>query len=409
MLNVAAIRRDFPILDQEVNGKPLVYLDSAATSQKPLPVLAAYNEYYRHDNANVHRAIHTLGERATARYEEAREKVARFLGVRQPETVVFTRGTSESLNIVAHGWAYAHLGQGDEILCTPIEHHSNLVPWQQVARRTGARLRFIPLNSDGSLDLTRLSEVLTNRTRLVAITQASNVLGTLVDVGLIAREAHKVGAVVVVDGAQSAPHMPINLTDLDVDFFALSGHKMCAPTGIGVLYGRRDMLEQVEPVFFGGSMISHVALEESTWAELPARLEAGTPNIGGAIALGAAVDYLTAIGMDNIHQHEQALVRYAWDRLKSVDGVSVYGPEPPNHGGAVSFNLLDVHPHDVSTILDEEGVAVRAGHHCAQPLHEWLNVAATNRASFYLYNTEADVDRLVTALARVKEIFCNVA
>lgn len=409
MLDVAAIRRDFPILHQEVNGKPLVYLDSAATSQKPLAVIEAEAEFYKSDNANVHRAIHTLGERATARYEEAREKVARFFGVSTPETIVFTSGATMGLNMVAYGWGRLHLHEGDEILTSPIEHHSNLVPWQQVAKATGARLRFIPMNPDGTLQMEKLPEVLTDKTRLVAITHASNVVGTVVDVAHLTREAHKVGALICVDGAQSAPHMPINLTELGVDFFACSGHKMLGPTGTGVLYGRKEILEQVEPTFFGGSMIGHVALEESTWAELPARLEAGTPNIAGAVALGAAVDYLTAIGMENIHRHEQALVRYAWDQLGKVEDIQMFGPDGAHRAGLIAFNLGDIHPHDVSTVLDAEGVAVRAGHHCAQPLHQILCLAATNRASFYLYNTEEEVDRLVAALARVKEIFSHVA
>ncbi|WP_029423162.1 cysteine desulfurase [Alicyclobacillus macrosporangiidus] len=405
-MNAEEIRKDFPILQQEVNGHPLVYLDSAATSQKPRPVIETLRRYYELDNANVHRGVHTLGSRATEAYELAREKVARFIHAPSPEQVVFTRGTTESLNMVAYGYARLKLKEGDEIVLTPAEHHSNLIPWQQVARFTGAKLKYIPLQPDGTIRLEDVRATIGPNTRLVAIAQVSNVLGTIHPIREIAAIAHANGAVLVVDGAQSVPHMPVDVQDLDCDFLAFSGHKMCGPTGIGVLYGKRKLLEEMEPTYFGGEMIDVVELYQATWKEPPWKFEGGTPIIAGAIGLGAAVDYLTAIGMEEIRAHDRQLAEYALEKLSAIPDIEVYGPrQGTDRGGLVTFNLKGVHPHDVSTVLDAEGIAIRAGHHCAQPLMRWLNVAATARASFYLYNTEADIDRLASALQTAKEFF----
>ncbi len=401
------IRADFPILNQTVNGRPLVYLDNAATTQKPRQVIEAVARYYETSNANVHRAIHTLGERATEQYEGARERVARFVGARDAREVVFTRNATEALNLVAYAWGLRRLGPGDEIVTTLMEHHSNFVPWQQVAEARGARLRVAAPEPDGTLDLERLAGLFTERTRLVAVTHASNVLGTINPVDEIARRAHEAGALVVVDGAQSAPHMPVDVAALGCDFFAFSGHKMLGPTGIGVLWGRRELLEAMEPFLYGGDMIAGVRLEGADWNEVPYKFEAGTPNIAGAIGLAAAIDYLEAVGMENVHAHEQRLTAYARRWLEEVGGIEIYGPRG-ERSGLLSFNLAGIHPHDVATVLNEEGVAIRAGHHCAQPLMDWLEVPATNRASFYIYNTEADVDRLAAALVKTKEFFGNV-
>lgn len=408
-MNWKQVRADFPILNQQVNGKPLVYLDNAATTQKPRQVIAAIRQYYEEYNANVHRSIHTLGERATAAYEDARVKVAEFIGAPDPSTCVFVRNASEGLNLVAYSYARARLQPGDEILITPMEHHSNLVPWQLVARATGARLRFIPLNADGTLNMEHLDALLTERTRVVSVIHASNVLGTIVDVRAIAQKAHAVGAVMVVDGAQSVPHIPVNVQDLDADFLAFSGHKMAGPMGIGVLYGRKELLTEMPPFLAGGEMIRSVGWEESTWNDLPYKFEAGTPNVEGAVGLAAAVDYLQALGMDNVRRHAVALTRYALEQVQAL-GATIYGPRNAEaRSGLVAFNLGEIHPHDVATVLDSEGVAIRAGHHCAQPLHlDWIGVPATNRASFYVYNNEEDVDRLVTALTKTKEFFTHV-
>jgi cysteine desulfurase/selenocysteine lyase len=407
MYDVNRVRQDFPILERTVHGKPLVYLDNAATSQKPRSVIAALVEYYESYNANVHRAVHTLGEEATDRYEEARQKVAGFIGAKDPTSVIFVRGTTEAVNLVSYSWAPDNLGPGDEILLTPMEHHSNLVPWQRVAQERGAVLRFIPLRDDGVLDLSGLDALITERTKLVAVTAMSNVLGTINPVAEIARAAHAVGAKVLVDGAQSVPHLPTTVEDLDCDFLAFSGHKMLGPTGIGALYVRPEILERMEPFHRGGEMVRQVTLESATWNDLPYRFEAGTPNIADAIALGAAVDYLQALGMDQVREHEVALTRYALDRLKPLEEVlTVFGPEDMAvRGGAVSFHCPDVHPHDLGTFLDLEGIAVRAGHHCAMPLMHCLEVPATARASFYLYNTEQEVDALVDALGRAIDYF----
>ncbi|KRW92548.1 cysteine desulfurase [Alicyclobacillus tengchongensis] len=405
-MNPLAIRDDFPIFQEKINGHPLVYLDNAATSQKPRQVLDVLRKYYESENSNVHRGVHTLGTRATEAYEGAREKVARFINAPSPYQVVFTRGTTESINMVAHGYARAHLQPGDEIVLPPSEHHSNLIPWQQAARATGATLRYLPLQEDGSIRLDDVEAAVTDRTKVVAIAHVSNVLGTVNPVREMAAIAHRHGAVIVVDGAQSVPHMPTDVQDLDCDFLAFSGHKMLGPTGIGVLYGKPSLLAEMEPTYFGGEMIDIVELHESTWKEAPWKFEGGTPIIAGAIGLGAAIEYLSNIGMEEIAKHDAHLADLTVQRLAEIEGVTVYGPGPGKpRAGLVTFNLDGVHPHDVATVLDAAGVAVRAGHHCAQPLMRILNVGATARASFYLYNTEDDVDAFVAALKQAKEFF----
>jgi len=389
-----------------VDGKPLVYLDSAATSQKPRAVLEALQRYYEEYNANVHRGLYRIAERATLAYEEARAKVAAFVGAR-PEELVFTRGTTEAINLVAYAWGDAFVRAGDEVLVTEMEHHSNLVPWQLLAQRRGARLRVLRVRpEDGTLDLDALDRLLTERTRIVAVAHQSNVVGTINPVRYISERAHAVGAVVVVDGAQSVPHMPVRVGELGCDFLAFSGHKMCGPTGIGALWGRRELLEAMPPFHGGGEMIERVELEHSTYKDPPHRFEAGTPNIADAIALGVAVEYLRALGMEAVREHEKALVRYAMAQLAEVRGVRLYGPKDPElRGGALAFTLEGVHPHDVAQVLDEQGVCVRAGHHCAQPLHRALGLTATARASVYLYNTPEDIDALVRGLERVRAFF----
>ncbi|MCM3065231.1 cysteine desulfurase [Priestia flexa] len=405
-MNVSDIRKQFPILDQEVNGHPLVYLDSAATSQKPIQVIEALNKYYREYNSNVHRGVHTLGTMATDGYEGAREKVRKFINAKSTEEIIFTRGTTTALNIVAASYGRANLQPGDEIVITYMEHHSNIIPWQQVAKATGATLKYIDLTEDHALSLETVKETITPDTKIVSVMHVSNVLGAINPVKEIAKIAHQHGAIMVVDGAQSTPHMKIDVQDLDCDFFAFSGHKMCGPTGIGVLYGKKELLEKMEPVEFGGEMIDFVNLYDSTWKELPWKFEGGTPIIAGAIGLGAAIDFLEEVGLDNILAHEHKLANYALDRLSEVEGITIYGPK--ERAGVVTFNLDDVHPHDVATVLDAEGVAVRAGHHCAQPLMKYLNVSSTARASFYLYNTEEEIDQLVSSLIKTKEYFTNV-
>jgi cysteine desulfurase/selenocysteine lyase len=404
--DVLAIRRDFPILQQEVNGKPLAFLDSGASSQKPRQVIACLEDHYRRYNANVHRGVYKLSEEATFAYERARGKVARFIGAASQREIVFTRNTTEALNLVAHAWGGANLRQGDRILLTIMEHHSNIVPWQMLAQRTGATLDYLGIDGEGRLRLDELDEKLTARTKIVAITHQSNVLGTINPVRLIAERAHAVGAVVVVDGAQSVPHMPVDVQELGCDFLAFSGHKMCAPTGIGALWGRRSLLEAMPPFLGGGSMIKVVELQESSYADVPARFEAGTPAIGEAIALGEACDYLSGIGMEAIHRHEQELLSYGLERLGAVEGLTLFGPRgTADRGTSLSFDLQGVHPHDVAAILDGEGVAVRAGHHCAQPLHRHLDVPATTRASFYIYNTREEIDRLAVGLEKARRMF----
>ncbi|MFK4935406.1 cysteine desulfurase [Lactococcus garvieae] len=398
------LKKDFKILNQKVNDEPLVYLDNAATTQKPQQVLDVLRNYYEHDNANVHRGVHTLAERATADYEAAREKVRKFIHAASMKEVLFTRGTTTSLNWVSK-FAEQVLTAGDEIIISVAEHHSNFVPWQQVAEKTGAILKIVYLK-DGALDIDGLKEKLTSRTKFVSLTHASNVLGSITPIKEVAELVHRYGAYFVVDGAQSVPHMKIDVQDLDVDFFAFSGHKMCGPTGIGVLYGKEALLNQMNPIEFGGEMIDFVYESHSTWTELPWKFEAGTPNIAGAIALGAAIDYLEAIGMDNIHRYEQELVAYVMPKLKAIEGLEIYGPEVVEaRSGVIAFNIRGLHPHDLATALDMEGVAVRAGHHCAQPLLNYLGQASTARASFYIYNTKADCDKLVAALLKTKEFF----
>lgn len=405
-MNVHEVRKMFPILDQQVNGNPLVYLDSAATSQKPIQVIEKLDDYYRRYNSNVHRGVHTLGTLATDGYEGAREKVKKFINAKSTEEIIFTRGTTTALNLVASSYGRANVGPGDEIVITPMEHHSNIIPWQQVAKATGATLKYIPLQEDGTISLPDVEATITANTKIVSVMHVSNVLGAVNPVKEIATIAHRNGAVMVVDGAQSSPHMKIDVQDLDCDFFAFSAHKMCGPTGIGALYGKKALLNKMEPIEFGGEMIDFVGLQESTWKELPWKFEGGTPIIAGAIGLGAAIDFLQEIGLDEIEKHEHKLAQYALHRLSEVEGVTVYGPK--NRAGLVTFNCDDVHPHDVATVLDSEGIAVRAGHHCAQPLMKWLNVTATARASFYLYNTEEEIDAFVKALIKTKEYFGNV-
>lgn len=405
-MDVKAVRSQFPILDQNVNGSPLVYLDSAATSQKPLQVIEAINAYYRLDNSNVHRGVHTLGTRATDKYEGAREKVRGFIDAKSTEEIIFTRGTTTAINTVANSYGLANVSEGDEIVITYMEHHSNIIPWQQLARSTGATLKYIPLQADGTITLEDVRQTVTSRTKIVAVMHVSNVLGTVNPIKEIAGIAHEHDAVILVDGAQAVPHMKVSVTDLNCDFYAFSGHKMCGPTGIGVLYGKKALLEKMEPVEFGGEMIDFVNLYDSTWKDLPWKFEAGTPIIAGAIGLGAAIDFLEDIGLNEITAHENKIVTYAMEQFRTIEGLTTYGPK--ERAGLITFNLDDVHPHDTSTVLDAEGIAVRAGHHCAQPLMKWLEVTATARASFYLYNTTDDVDRLVTGLNKAKEFFGDV-
>ncbi|MFJ3389659.1 MULTISPECIES: cysteine desulfurase [unclassified Lysinibacillus] len=403
------IKSYFPILDQEVNGHKLVYLDSAATSQKPIQVIEAMKHYYEFDNSNVHRGVHTLGNRATDKYEGAREKVRNFINATSTQEIIFTRGTTTALNTVASSYGRANVAEGDEIVITHMEHHSNIIPWQQLAKEKNATLKYIELEADGTLNLEKVRATITPKTKIVSVSMASNVLGTINPIKEIAKIAHANGAVMVADGAQAAPHMKIDVQDLDVDFLGFSGHKMCGPTGIGVLYGKKEHLEKMEPIEFGGEMIDFVGLYDSTWKELPWKFEGGTPIIAGAVGLGAAIDFLTEIGLDNIAEHEHKLAGYAMNQLETIDGLKIFGPrDPMKRCGLVTFNLDDVHPHDVATVLDMNGIAVRAGHHCAQPLMKCLQQVATARASFYLYNTEEDIDRLVAGLRSAKEYFGDV-
>ncbi|HEL1798789.1 TPA: cysteine desulfurase [Streptococcus suis] len=398
------IRKDFSILDQVVNDEPLVYLDNAATTQKPQQVLDVLADYYQKDNANVHRGVHTLSERATARYEAARQKVADFIQAKSSKEILFTRGTTTSLNWVAQ-FAREILQPDQEVIISVQEHHSNIIPWQQACQQTGAKLRYVTLK-DGELDVDSLKSMLSEKTKFVSLAHVSNVLGSVAPIGEIAELVHEVGAYLVVDGAQSVPHMAVNVQELDVDFYAFSGHKMLGPTGIGVLYGKEELLNLMSPVEFGGEMIDFVYEQSATWKELPWKFEAGTPNIAGSIGLGAAIDYLTEIGMDAIQAHEAELVDYVFPKLQAIPGLTIYGSQDlSKRTGVIAFNLDDLHPHDVATALDYEGVAVRAGHHCAQPLLRYLQVPATVRASFYIYNTKADCDKLVEAIIKTKELF----
>lgn len=402
------IKQDFPILFQEVNDEPLVYLDSAATSQKPKQVIDSLVHYYEHDNANVHRGVHTLADRATTKYEASREKVRAFIGAKSTKEVLFTRGTTTGLNWLSRSFGDSVVNSGDEILISHMEHHSNVVTWQELAKRQDAKLVYVDLTSEGEIDMDDFKRKINERTKIVSIAHASNVLGVTNPIKEMATLAHDVGAYLIVDGAQSVPHMPVDVVDLDADFYVFSGHKMCGPTGIGVLYGKQALLEEMEPVEYGGEMIDFVYHDHSTWTELPWKFEAGTPNIAGAIALGSAIDYLTEIGMANIHQHEQELVDYVLPKLEAIEGLTIYGPkDPKKHSGVIAFNLDGIHPHDTATALDMEGIAVRAGHHCAQPLLSYLDLHATARASFYFYNTKEDADRLVEAIIATKEFFTD--
>ncbi|MCR5281144.1 MAG: cysteine desulfurase [Lactobacillus sp.] len=404
--SISDLRADFPILDQRVNDEPLVYLDNAATAQRPTPVLKQVLDFYQTDNANVHRGVHTLAERATADYEAARDRVQKFIHAKKREEVIFTKGCTDSLNLVAATYGEQNIQAGDEIVISIMEHHSNLIPWQQLALKKGATLKYIGLTKEGELDLADAAAKVTDRTKIVAVTHASNVMGTVTPLKQLAKLAHEHGAIIVGDGAQAVPHMKVDVTDLDVDFYAFSGHKMMSPTGIGVLYGKQALLEAIPPYQYGGEMIGSVTEQESTWAALPYKFEAGTQNIAGAVGLGAAIDYLTAIGMDQVEAHERVLVQTVLPQLLAIEGLTVYGPtDPAKHTGVISFNLGHLHPHDLATALDMEGVAVRAGHHCAQPLMNYLGLEASARASFYLYNTAADAEKLVSALKEAKEFF----
>ena len=403
------IRADFPVLNQIVNDEPLIYLDNAATTQKPQAVLDVLNHYYLQDNANVHRGVHTLAERATAEFEAARKKVQQFIHANSNKEIIFTKGTTDSLNIIAQSYG-EFIQAGDEIVISKMEHHANLIPWQQLAKRKQAVLRYIPLTADGHLDVQAAKTIINEKTAIVALAQVSNVLGTVNPVKEITQLAHQHQAIMVVDGAQAVAHMPVDVQELDCDFYCFSGHKMCGPTGIGVLYGKQALLEKMEPVAFGGEMIDFVDLYESTWTELPWKFEAGTPNIAGAIGLGAAIDYLEKIGMQTIHEYEQAIVAELLPKLQQIDGLTIYGPQnPAEHTAVIAFNLDHLHPHDVASALDMQGIAVRAGHHCAQPLIKELGCFATARASFYFYNTKEEADQLVAAIQATKEFFANGA
>lgn len=400
------IKTDFPILNQKINGQQMIYFDNAATSQKPQFVIDSLVDYYQNDNANVHRGIYELSERATNAYEQARDKVQNFIHAKKREEVLFTRGTTESLNWLASTYGAENIKQGDEILISYMEHHSNIVPWQQLAQRVGANLKYINLKADGTLDLADAEEKMSDKTKIVSVTHASNVLGVVNPIKELAQMAHQHGAIMIADGAQSAPHMVIDVQDMNVDFFAFSGHKMLGPTGIGVLYGKYDVLNKMNPAQFGGEMIELVDLHEATFQPLPWRFEAGTPNIAGAIGLGAAVDYLTNIGMTEIEAYEQSLVSYALPKIKKIPGVTVYGPQDSeHHSGVIAFNLDSVHAHDLATALDQEGIEVRAGHHCTQPLMRYLGITATVRVSLYIYNTREEIDHFIDIIGKIKEYF----
>jgi cysteine desulfurase/selenocysteine lyase len=413
MLDANRIRADFPILERQVHGKPLVYLDNAATSQKPESVIAAMDDYYRRYNANIHRGVHTLAEEATAAYEGARRKVGRFINAYSPREVVFVRNTTEAINLVTLTWGRANVTDGDVIILSIMEHHSNLVPWQLLAQATGARLEFIGLDPQGRLvleDLDRLLQQFEGRVKMVAVSGMSNVLGTINPVTDIARRAREAGALVLVDGAQSVPHLPVDVQAIGADFLAFSGHKMLGPTGIGVLWARKEILQAMPPFLGGGDMIRSVHLRHSEWNDIPHKFEAGTPNMAHAVGLGAAVDYLNGLGMENVKAHEQAIAAYALERLATVPNMRIYGPPAGERGGVVTFNLLRdgellIHPHDLASILDREGIAIRAGHHCTQPLMEHYAVPATARASFYVYNTEGEADKLADALIKAQQVF----
>lgn len=405
-LDVALVRQDFPILEELVNGQPVVYLDSTASSLRPEAVVNSMLAYYHKYNANIHRGVYKFSEEATRLYEKAHVKVAHFINAPSAKEVIFTRNTTESLNLIAYSWGRANIHAGDEILSTVMEHHSNIVPWQVLAAEKGAKVRYIPLTADGKLDLSNIDELINERTKLVTITHVSNVLGTINPIVGLARKAHAVGAIMVVDAAQSVPHLRVDVQALECDFLAFSGHKMCGPTGIGVLWGKRELLQAMPPFLTGGDMIRTVELGGSTWNDLPWKFEAGTPAIAEGIGIGAAVDYLLQNGMDAIRHHELEITRYALGQLREVPELTIYGPgKAEERGGVIAFNLGDIHPHDLATSLDRDGIAVRAGHHCCQPLADYLDVTATTRASFYLYNTFEEVDKLVDSLYKARRIF----
>ena len=408
MLDVNHIRKDFPILSRTIYGKPLVYLDNAATSQKPTSVIQSLVDYYESYNSNIHRGVHTLSMEATDRHEDARSKCTRFIGAKEDKSLIMVRNTTEAINLVAQTWGKHNISAGDEILTTHMEHHSNLVPWQKLAEQNGASLQFIELDEDGMLNLSNIDDLITERTKLLALTHMSNVLGTINPVKELTAVAHKMGAKVLIDGAQSVPHMKVDVTDLDCDFFAFSGHKMLAPTGIGVLYVKPEILESMEPFLFGGDMVSQVWDDTATWNDLPWKFEAGTPNIADLIGLGTAIDYLESLGMDEVREHEMALTGYALEQFDRLNGIKVFGPKDlSKRGGVISFHSDDVHPHDMGTMLDREGIAIRTGHHCAMPLTRKLSVVATARASFYIYNTEEEVDKLTAAIRATLDYFAK--
>ncbi len=408
MLDVNHIRKDFPILSRTIYGKPLVYLDNAATSQKPKSVIQSLVDYYESYNSNIHRGVHTLSMEATDRHEEARSKCTRFIGAKEEKSLIMVRNTTEAINLVAQTWGKYNISEGDEILTTHMEHHSNLVPWQKLAKQNGASLKFIELNEDGMLDLSNINKLITERTKLLALTHMSNVLGTINPVKELIEIAHKMGAKVLIDGAQSVPHMKVDVTDMGCDFFAFSGHKMLAPTGIGVLYVKPEILEHMEPFLFGGDMVSQVWDDTATWNDLPWKFEAGTPNIADLIGLGTAIDYLESLGMDEVREHEMALTGYALEQFDRLNDIKVFGPKDlSKRGGVISFHSDDVHPHDMGTMLDREGIAIRTGHHCAMPLTRKLSVVATARASFYIYNTEEEVDKLTSAIRATLDYFAK--
>lgn len=406
MFDVEKVREDFPVLHQEVRpGVPLVYLDSAASSQKPRQVIEAMDHYYRHLHANVHRGLHTLSEAATNAYEGARERIAAFINAPEPETVIFVRNATEAINLVAATWGRRNIGTGDEILLTEMEHHANLVPWMMLAEEKGALIRYVPVTEQGVIDLRAVEGLLSARTKIFAFTAMSNVLGTITPAAALVSAAHSVGAVALVDAAQSVPHMPVDVQALACDFLAFSGHKMCGPTGSGVLYGRRELLEEMPPYMGGGDMIRRVTFEGFVPNELPYKFEAGTPAIAEAVGLGAAVDYLNGLGMENVHAHEQFITGYAMEALSEVEGLKLLGPPAAQKGGVATFLLEGMHPHDVAQLADEDGIAIRAGHHCAMPLHRKLGIAASARASFYVHTTTGEVDQLAKSLQRAREVF----
>ncbi len=404
-MDIKKIRQDFPILGEQVNGKDLIYLETSATSQTPLKVIEAMNDYYREYNSNVHRGVHTLGTKATDAYEKARMKVRSFINAKRFEEIVYTRGTTAAINLVARSFGDLVIESGDEIVVNEMEHHANIVPWQQLAKRKGAELVFIPLEEDGTIALDSVKAAMSDKTKIVAITHVSNVLGTINDIKSIAEIAHAHDAYISVDGAQAVPHMAVDVQDLDVDFYAFSGHKMLGPTGIGILYGKAELLDKMEPIEYGGDMIDYVYKTESTWTDLPVKFEAGTPMIAEAVGLNAAIDYINELGIDNIYQHEKELVAYAYDKMSAIEGIEIYGPGKDERAGLITFNLKGVHPHDLATALDSEGIAVRAGHHCAQPLMKWCKASSTARASFYIYNTIEEIDQFIESLEKTKEFF----